>query len=84
MGRFAGRPLPYPHTPLLKKEDESMADQKSAQEGSSPPQQEERIPAGQILMDDTFFLLMLGLVVPTLLYLVWGLWETSVVPVFIP
>lgn len=76
--------LPHSHTPILKKEDESMADTKSTQEGSSPPQQEERIPAGQILMDDTFFLLMLGLVVPTLLYLVWGLWETSVIPVFVP
>lgn len=61
-----------------------MANQKLAQEGSSPPQEEERIPAGQILMDDVFFLLMLGLVVPTLLYLVWGLWETSVIPVFVP
>lgn len=58
-----------------------MADQpKPTQEGAAPP--EERIPAGQIIFDDMFFLLMLGLVVPTLLYIVWGLWETSVIPVF--
>ncbi len=46
--------------------------------------QEERVPVGQIIFDDVFLLLMLGLVVPTLLYLVWGLWETSVIPVFTP
>ena len=37
---------------------------------------------GQIIFDDVFFLLMLGLVVPTLFYIVWGLWSTSVIPVF--
>ncbi|MEK7326953.1 MAG: hypothetical protein AAB217_17050 [Chloroflexota bacterium] len=60
-----------------------MADQsKSTQEGTAPP--EERIPIGQIIFDDVFFLLMLGLVVPTLFYIVWGLWSTSVIPVFQP
>ena len=63
-----------------------MADQpKPTQEGAAPPAApEERIPTGQIVFDDVFFLLMLGLVVPTLLYIVWGLWETSVIPVFTP
>jgi hypothetical protein len=55
-----------------------MADQTKDQ---SPPT-EERVPAGQILFDDVFFLLMLGLVVPTLFYVVWGLWSTSVIPVY--
>ena len=55
---------------------------KPAQEGTSPP--EEPIPIGQIIFDDTFLLLMLGLVVPTLFYIVWGLWHTSVIPVYQP
>ncbi|HKZ69733.1 MAG TPA: hypothetical protein VJ020_06620 [Anaerolineales bacterium] len=55
-----------------------MADQKQDQ---APPT-EEPIPVGQIIFDDVFFLLMLGLVVPTLFYIVWGLWSTSVIPVF--
>jgi hypothetical protein len=60
-----------------------MADQsKSTPEGTAPP--EEPIPIGQIIFDDVFFLLMLGLVVPTLFYIVWGLWHTSVIPVFQP
>ena len=55
--------------------------EKTEQEGAPP---EERIPTGQIIFDDVFLLLMLGLVVPTLLYIVWGLWETSVIPVYTP
>lgn len=38
----------------------------------------------QLLLDDVFMLLMAGLVVPTLLYIVWGLMELSSVPVFTP
>ncbi|MBM4423909.1 MAG: hypothetical protein FJ030_11015 [Chloroflexi bacterium] len=60
-----------------------MADQsKSSQDQAAPP--EERVPIGQVIFDDVFLLLMLGLVVPTLLYIVWGLWSTSVIPVYHP
>ncbi len=60
-----------------------MAEQsKSAQEGTPPP--ETPIPIGQIIFDDVFLLLMLGLVVPTLFYIVWGLWHTSVIPLYQP
>ncbi|MBI3359842.1 MAG: hypothetical protein HY023_01900 [Chloroflexi bacterium] len=61
-----------------------MADQpKPAQEGAAPPQKE-RIPIGQVIFDDIFLLLTLGLTVPTLFYIVWGLWHTSVIPVWHP
>jgi hypothetical protein len=33
---------------------------------------EQPIPRAQILMDDVFLLLAAGLIVPTLIYLVWG------------
>ncbi|HLE28990.1 MAG TPA: hypothetical protein VI793_12780 [Anaerolineales bacterium] len=60
-----------------------MADQpKPTQESSAPPK--EKIPIGQVIFDDVFLLLMLGLVVPTAFYLIWGLWHTSVIPVFHP
>ncbi len=45
-------------------------------------QEEERVPIGQVVFDDIFLWLMAGLLSPFLFYLVWGLWETSVIPVF--
>ncbi len=38
------------------------------------------ITAGQKFMDNTFLLLLLGLVVPTLIFTVWGLIEIMNVP----
>jgi hypothetical protein len=38
----------------------------------------------QIILDDVFLLLTLGLVVPTLLYIVWGLMDLASVPSFRP
>ena len=46
-------------------------------------QSEERIPWQQAMLDDVFMLLMAGLVVPTLLYIVWGLMELANVAVFV-
>lgn len=41
-----------------------------------------RIPWQQVLMDDVFLLLFAGLVVPTLFYIVWGLYSLASVPLF--
>jgi hypothetical protein len=38
----------------------------------------------QIIFDDIFLILMLGLVVPTLFYLVWGLMDLASVPIYEP
>lgn len=46
--------------------------------------EQERPPWPQILMDDMFLLLALGLIVPTLLYIMWGLMDLASVPVFRP
>jgi hypothetical protein len=51
---------------------------------AAPADPEERLPWQQFLLDDIFLLTMAGLVVPTLLYIVWGLMELSNVPVFAP
>ncbi len=41
-----------------------------------------RTPWQQILMDDVFLLLFAGMVVPTLFYIVWGLYSLASVPLF--
>jgi hypothetical protein len=44
----------------------------------------ERVPWPQALMDDPFLLLLGGLVVPTLLLIVWGLIELASLEPFVP
>lgn len=45
-----------------------------------PAEPEERIPIWQSFFDDLFLLMALGLAVPVLSYLVWGLLELGSVP----
>ena len=40
----------------------------------------ERIPYWQVVYDDPFLLLLLGLAVPLVLYLIWGLFEITTIP----
>jgi hypothetical protein len=47
--------------------------------GGGGPQ--ERIPTLQKLLDNPFLLLFLGVVVPTVLYLVWGIMEIITIPI---
>lgn len=48
-------------------------------EGGYTPETEP-IPAGQVFMDNIILLLVLGIVVPTLVYTVWGLYEIFTLP----
>ena len=41
----------------------------------------ERVPWQQVLLDDVFLLLLLGVAVPVLLYIIWGLMELANLPV---
>lgn len=43
--------------------------------------EEERIPAMQRLLDNPFLLLFLGVVTPTVLYLIWGIMEIISIPI---
>lgn len=43
-------------------------------------QEGERIPFWQVVLDDPFLLLALGLGIPLVLYLIWGILETTMVP----
>lgn len=54
------------------------AETSSGTQPSAEP--EERIPVWQAFFDDLFLLLALGLAVPVLSYLVWGLLELGSVP----
>jgi hypothetical protein len=49
-----------------------------------PPSPDEPVPWQQTLFDDIFLLLTIGLAVPTVVYLLWGLMELASVPPFVP
>ena len=47
----------------------------------APGEEPARIPFMQRLLDNHFLLLFLGVVVPTVLYLIWGIIELTQIPV---
>ncbi len=56
-----------------------MADENS--KSDEAPEQSVRIPPMQRLLDNHFLLLFLGVTVPTVLYLLWGVMELSQIPI---
>ena len=44
-------------------------------------QDEERIPAMQQVLENPFLLLFLGVAVPTVIYIVWGVMEIVSIPI---
>ena len=42
---------------------------------------EEPVPAMQMLLDNPFLLLFLGIAMPTVLYIVWGVMEIASLPI---
>ena len=46
-----------------------------------PDAASERIPPMQRLLDNPFLLLFLGVTMPTVLYLMWGLMEITQIPI---
>ena len=43
--------------------------------------EEERIPGMQSLLDNPFLLLFIGVAMPTVFYIVWGIMEVATIPV---
>lgn len=43
--------------------------------------EEERLPAMQRLLDNPFLLLFLGVTIPTVLYVIWGVMEIVSIPI---
>ncbi|MCO5105626.1 MAG: hypothetical protein M9907_00955 [Burkholderiaceae bacterium] len=56
-----------------------MADHAQSQAGAQ--QDEERVPVMQQILDNPFLLLFLGVALPTVLYILWGVMEIATVPV---
>ena len=56
-------------------------DQGATGEGGSAP---ERIPFMQRLLDNPFLLLFLGVTVPAVLYVIWGVMEIVQIPIAAP
>ncbi|MCH8285920.1 hypothetical protein IIB79_05250 [candidate division KSB1 bacterium] len=58
----------------------------SEKENTTPEELDkpEKIPLGQLLLDDIFLLLALGLTIPLILYIIWGIFDLTGVPQLIP
>jgi hypothetical protein len=55
-----------------------MAD---SEHNNTPDPGEERIPAMQRILDNPFLLLFLGVAMPTVFYIVWGIMEIVTIPI---
>jgi hypothetical protein len=51
---------------------------------SNEPRQPERTPFFQRLLDNPFLLLFLGVTIPTVVYLIWGIMEIIQIPIASP
>jgi len=54
-----------------------MTDTENIKEDGDTP---ERVPVMQRILDNPFLLLFLGVVVPTVFYLIWGVMEVTNIP----
>jgi len=55
-----------------------MAD---SEHNNTSDQDEERIPVLQRVLDNPFLLLFLGVVMPTVFYVIWGIMEIVTIPI---
>jgi hypothetical protein len=46
-----------------------------------PPESEEPVPVMQQILDNPFLLLFLGVAIPTVFYIVWGVMEIVTIPI---
>jgi hypothetical protein len=56
----------------------SMAD---SEHSNATDPGDERIPAMQRILDNPFLLLFLGVVMPTVFYVIWGIMEIVTIPI---
>lgn len=50
-------------------------------EGRAQPAEQEPVPMMQKLLDNPFLLLLLGILVPTVFYIIWGIVEITQIPI---
>ena len=53
----------------------------TADQSDNVETEDERIPTMQKLLDNPFLLLFLGVAMPTVLYLIWGIMEIITIPI---
>jgi hypothetical protein len=51
-----------------------------SESGDDPNEREEDMPVMQRILDNPFILLFIGILVPTLTYIVWGVMELISIP----
>lgn len=56
-----------------------MSEEKSAPDAEDD--ESERIPVMQRILDNPFLLLFLGVTIPTVLYIIWGVMEIVQIPI---
>ncbi|HEX6259539.1 MAG TPA: hypothetical protein VFZ51_02715 [Woeseiaceae bacterium] len=56
-------------------------DQSAGDPGSETEREAERIPAMQRLLDNPFLLLFLGVTIPAVFYVIWGVMEIVSIPI---
>jgi hypothetical protein len=52
-----------------------------SEEHRNPSDESERIPAMQRVLDNPFLLLFLGITIPTVFYILWGIMEIVTIPI---
>ena len=50
-------------------------------QSDAPEKAEERVPVFQQILDNPFLLLFLGITIPTVFYILWGVMEIATVPI---
>ena len=58
-----------------------MSDSDTTEQGAGQADASPHIPFMQRLLDNPFLLLFLGVVVPTVFYLIWGILEVAQIPI---
>ena len=58
-----------------------MAQTSSGHQAGDEVEREQRIPAMQRFLDNPFLLLFIGVSVPAVLYLMWGIMEIAQIPI---
>ncbi len=71
-----------PHlAPGPRADPERMMSPSGHDESGVPDAEQERIPFFQRLLDNPFLLLFLGVTIPAVLYIVWGIMEIIQIPI---
>jgi hypothetical protein len=52
-----------------------------SQTTDAPDEEPERIPVMQQVLDNPFLLLFLGITIPTVFYIIWGVMEIVTIPI---